>query len=256
MLSLREIASKKNIFIAAHRGSSGTAPENTLAAYRDAVDAGADLVETDVQFTADGYAVAFHDKNLSRTTDGSGLAREITLDKINKLDAGAWFDEKFRGEHIPLLTDVIRLIKGKCYLNIEVKNIEGDDMDSRLDKIISIIRSENYENYTLFSSFYYNTLLKIKQTYPTFPTAAIRIPRDTRLPSQIIDEVHCDAFICSLEEMTADVAEDISTNRIYTAIYLVDTEEELKTALTMPVKALVTNYPARIKSLLDELGIK
>lgn len=253
MLPLREIATKKELFIAAHRGSSGTAPENTLTAYNEAILAGADIIEADVQMTADGHAVAFHDKNLSRTTNGSGLARDTKFDDLRRLDAGSWFSDKFKGEHIPLLTDVIRLIKSKCYLNIEVKNIEGEDLSRRINNIIDIIQQENFENYTLFSSFYYNTLLKIKELYPVFPTAAIRIPRDTRLPSQILEETGCEAFICSLEELTPDVVDDISKKSIYSGVYLIDTEEQIEAALKLPVKTLVTNYPARIRNYLTAL---
>lgn len=252
MLPIREIATKKDLFVAAHRGSSGTAPENTIAAYLEAIKAGADIVEADVQMTQDRKVIAFHDKNISRTTEGSGRVKDMNYDEFKDLDAGSWFSDKYKGEHIPLLSEIIRTIKGKCYLNIEVKNIEGDDFGEKIEKIIEVIHKEDYQDFTIFSSFYYNTLYQLKQKYPDFPTAAIRIPKDTRLPSVIAGETGCEAFICSIDEMTEDVADDIKSSGMFAACYLVDSREDLDRVLKLPVRGLVTNYPAKIKSLLKK----
>lgn len=252
MKTIRERAIDKQLLIAAHRGSSGTAPENTLAAFKEAMEAGADIVEADIQMTSDGYVVAFHDKNLSRTTTGSGRLKDMSYNNINQLDAGDWFSDKFKGEGIPLLSDIIKLIKGKCYLNIEVKNIEGNDLGEKIKKIIDIITEQDFSRFTVFSSFYYDTLFELKKQNPEFPTAAIRIPKDTRPPSQLIREVGCDAFICSLDELTNDVVEDIKNNHIFTACYLIDTKEDLDKVLNLPVRAIVTNYPAKIKEMLNQ----
>jgi glycerophosphoryl diester phosphodiesterase len=252
LLPIKEIAFKKDFFIAAHRGSSGTAPENTLAAYRDAINAGADIVEADVQMSADGKAVVFHDKFLSRTTDGKGKISDLDYDNFKNADAGSWFDQRFKNEHIPLISDVIDTINNHCYLNIEVKNIEGDNLGGNIERIIEIIIAKGYRDYTAFSSFYYNTLYQLKRKYPEFPTVAIRIPKDTRLPSQILKETGSDAFIAAIEEFTPDVSADIRQNNIFSAVYTVNTKEEFDYAMTLPVRTLVTNFPARIKEYLDE----
>ena len=91
MLPIREIATKKDLFVAAHRGSSGTAPENTIAAYLEAIKAGADIVEADVQMTQDRKVIAFHDKNIStpvadrieRDSPGMFLFRGLSLQAIH-----------------------------------------------------------------------------------------------------------------------------------------------------------------------------
>ena len=77
----------------AHRGASGTFPENTLSAFRAAIDAGADMCELDVQLTRDGAVVVIHDDTVDRTTDGKGEVAELTLEELKRLDAGA----KFKG---------------------------------------------------------------------------------------------------------------------------------------------------------------
>jgi glycerophosphoryl diester phosphodiesterase len=252
LLPIKEIAREKDFFIAAHRGSSGTAPENTLAAYREAIKAGADIVEADVQMSADGKAVVFHDKNLSRTSDGKGKISDLDYDNFKNADAGSWFNEKFKNEHIPLINDVINTIKGHCYLNIEVKNIESDNLGDSIEKIIEIIIANDYRDYTVFSSFYYNTLYELKRKYPAFPTVAIRIPKDTRPPSQILAETNSDAFIAAIDEFTPELINDIKENHIFAAVYTVNTKEEFDYAIILPVKTLVTNFPARIKEYLNE----
>lgn len=93
-----------------HRGSSSDAPENTLAAIRSAIAAGAGGIEIDIQLTLDGVPVVIHDDALDRTTDGAGLVAAARADEIASLDAGCWFGPQFAGERVPLLTDVLDLL--------------------------------------------------------------------------------------------------------------------------------------------------
>ena len=87
----------------AHRGASGRAPENTLAAFKRAIELGVDAVELDLHGTADGEIVAIHDSTLDRTTDLHGHINETTLKTIQSADAGGWFDAEFAGESVPTL---------------------------------------------------------------------------------------------------------------------------------------------------------
>ncbi|RSM45945.1 glycerophosphodiester phosphodiesterase [Actinoplanes sp. ATCC 53533] len=95
----------------AHRGYSAVAPENTLPALAAAVLAGATLVEFDVRTTADGVPVVIHDRTVDRTTDGAGQVGELTLDELSALDAGSWFSPAYAGTRIPLLREVIDLLR-------------------------------------------------------------------------------------------------------------------------------------------------
>lgn len=93
----------------AHRGGAATAPENTLAAIRQAAKNGADGVEIDVRVTSDGIPVLMHDASLKRTTNGRGKVTNTTLAEIKKLDAGSWHGAAFKGEKIPTLAETMRL---------------------------------------------------------------------------------------------------------------------------------------------------
>lgn len=108
--------------VIAHRGASGVAPENTLAAVRAAVEAGADACELDVRATKDGYLVLLHDAILDRTTDGAGLLQESTLAAVRMLDAGAWMERPHAGERVPTLREVLDELKGSpCEAVVELK---------------------------------------------------------------------------------------------------------------------------------------
>lgn len=95
--------------VTGHRGASAIAPENTKAAFRLAIELGADGLEFDVQRTSDGELVVMHDAMLDRTTNGTGAVFDTPFEQLAGLDAGGWFDERFAGEPIPRLADVLQL---------------------------------------------------------------------------------------------------------------------------------------------------
>src|SRR4051812_12709361 len=107
--------------VAAHRGCSQDAPENTLAAFSRALDVGADLVEFDVHVSADGDVIVIHDDKVDRTTNGSGEVARLRTEEIKTLDAGSWFSDAYAGEPVPLLDEVLDLLKGRAVPLIEIK---------------------------------------------------------------------------------------------------------------------------------------
>jgi glycerophosphoryl diester phosphodiesterase len=105
----------------AHRGASRHAPENTLAAFSIAIDQGIDAIEFDVRLTRDGVPVVLHDDRLDRTTDGRGPVAAASFAAVRRLDAGSWFDPRFRGERVPTLAEVLDCAGDRCGVNIEMK---------------------------------------------------------------------------------------------------------------------------------------
>src|SRR5437867_120130 len=98
----------------AHRGASGRAPENTHVAFAAALELGVDAIEIDCQLSADGELVVIHDETLDRTTTGLGPVGAKTWGELATLDAGSWWDPRFRGERIPRLADVLAQIGGRA----------------------------------------------------------------------------------------------------------------------------------------------
>ncbi len=105
----------------AHRGASARAPENTLAAFEEAIRLGVDAIELDVHLSADGVPVVIHDDTVDRTTDGRGAVAALPLAALRRLDAGSWFGARFRGERIPTLEEALDCARRRCGLNIEIK---------------------------------------------------------------------------------------------------------------------------------------
>lgn len=110
--------------LCAHRGAMATHPENTLPAFQAAIEAGAHMIEFDVQLTEDSELVVIHDLSVDRTTDGSGRVAGLTLAEIRQLDAGSWKSSEFKGERVPTLDEVLEIMPLNIWLNIHIK---GED---------------------------------------------------------------------------------------------------------------------------------
>lgn len=112
----------RQFFIWAHRGASSEAPENTLASFVAAEEAGADGIELDIHLTRDGVPVVLHDATVDRTTNGSGAVSRLSLSALRRLDAGSWFAPGFVGEPVPTLEEVLDWAGGRLRLNLEIKD--------------------------------------------------------------------------------------------------------------------------------------
>ncbi|MCD8219598.1 MAG: glycerophosphoryl diester phosphodiesterase membrane domain-containing protein [Ruminococcus sp.] len=155
-----------------HRGLSTDAPENTLYAFSNAVDAGADFIELDVQQTKDGMLVVLHDSNLKRTTGLDWNIWEVTYDEIADLDAGSWFDPAYANARIPTLEDTLRFLDGRITLNIEIKPTEHTT-DTLEQDVVDCITANGYEKNCWVTSFSYRSLKPIKQINPEIQTGYI-----------------------------------------------------------------------------------
>ena len=115
--------------IIAHRGSSADRPECTLVSIQRAIEAGATAVVVDVRTTKDGHLVILHDATLDRTTNGKGKLQDKTLTEVRQLDAGSWFDPKYRDQRVPTLKEVLVLCKGKIDVLLDLKQ-QGDEYNT------------------------------------------------------------------------------------------------------------------------------
>ena len=110
--------------ICAHRGANETHPENTIAAFEEAVRLGAQMVEFDVRMTKDNKLIIMHDSSVDRTTNGAGLVEELTWNEVRILDAGGWKSKKFKGEKVPLFGEALDVFPKNIWLNIHLKGNE------------------------------------------------------------------------------------------------------------------------------------
>ncbi len=248
-MTLRSVLKKYDYLIVAHRGSSGVAPENTISSFIEAINSGAHCIEMDIQVTSDGIPIVFHDKWLSRTTNGTGLIQNLTFREIQKLDSGSWFSNRFSNETIPSLEDVFRLTKNRIVYNIELKNL-GSNPEKHIERIVNLIYQYNFNEKIIISSFYYSQLKLIKQIDAKIPTVAIRIPKDITLPSKIARTIGCEGLVCSIDEINNVFAQDANDNGLFLGVYSIDNAKELGFVLQYNIKAIITNFPRTILELL------
>lgn len=244
MITLAEYVSRTEFFTIAHRGASGIAPENTIAAMQLAIKHGAAMVEFDVQASADNCIVVFHDDDVQRTTNGTGALSAHTYDQLRKLDAGSWFNAAFTSEKIPLLHEVLAVVSGKAFINVEIKSRDQNPNASWLiRRLIHEFESRNLLPFSLFSSFDHELLIELREVSNAAHTCALNVPGDTRAPSEILKSCKAQAFGCSVLEMHDGIAQDCKEHGIPWGVYTVNSPEDLAYARSFGVKAVVTNEP-------------
>lgn len=146
--------------IFAHRGSKCNRPENTLAAFQEALHVNSDGIELDVHLSKDNQLVVIHDEKVNRTTSGRGRVCDMTLAQLKQLDAGSWFDKAFHKEKIPTLEEVLNLLLKENfagYLNIEIKTdiINYPGIEKQL---FTLMNTQTFPFKVIYSSFNINTL--------------------------------------------------------------------------------------------------
>ena len=160
------------MIVMAHRGFSSKAPENTMSAFIQALEAGAEGIELDVHLTGDGEVVVIHDHTLERTTSGSGPVSEMTLAEVQRFDAGAWFSQEFAGEKVPSLREVLELVKEhNVLLNVETKAALGYEQLN--DKVALLLDEYALWEKTIISSFNHYALVHMKQIRPQARTGIL-----------------------------------------------------------------------------------
>ena len=177
----------ESVKVTAHRGSSARAPENTLSAVREAITDGADFAEIDVQTTAEGEVVVFHDGDLMRMAGDSRRLKDLTLSQAKELDVGKKFNGEFVGEKIPTLAEVIRLSRGRIQLNIELKYNWPDP--SLAGKVVELLRREAFLTNCVITSLDPAALTEVQRLAPELKVGQIvtaSVGNVTRLPGQIL----------------------------------------------------------------------
>ena len=233
----------------AHRGASGIAPENTLAAFKKALEIGVDAVELDLHGTADGEIVVIHDSTLDRTTDRHGHINETTLETIQSADAGGWFDAEFAGEPVPTLTEALACIGKGTIAVLEIKDPliaeavvakihETDTLE--LTVVISFDTGQFYKTVRGIGTPYSDRAgsLEVRQQCMLSPIADL-CQRLGRIGGQ-----SAECLIISL--ITAEFAYQIRRQRgIALWCWTVDDLDRMREMEAFGVQGITSNYPER-----------
>ncbi len=240
----------------AHRGASGDglAPENTLAAVARALDLGVDLVEIDVRATRDGQLVVVHDADLDRTTDMTGLVRDLTLAEIRRADAGAWFGPAFRGERVPTLEEVLEVCRRRALVLIEIK------ADGIAERTLQAVDNLGSADQVVIQSFAPETVRRIKALRPAVPAALLvgRLPatpsrlRARRLVAQTL-ELGANALAIWSATLTPALVEEVRQRGVALWTWTVDDPLVMRDVILLGVQGVITNYPDRLNDTLEDL---
>ncbi|MHA6260260.1 glycerophosphodiester phosphodiesterase [Sporosarcina sp. CAU 1771] len=159
------------ILSVAHRGASGFAPENTAAAFRKAIELGADFLEFDVQMSKDGELIIIHDDKVDRTTNGSGLVSVFTLEELKQLDAGGGYHEDFSGEQLITLQELMEEFHGHVGLLLEIKK---PSMNIGIEeKVAEVLRQYSDLSNVIVQSFDAESMRKMNKLLPEIEIAVL-----------------------------------------------------------------------------------
>jgi glycerophosphoryl diester phosphodiesterase len=168
-----ELKGKKKPYVIAHRGNQTACPENTLAAFKRAIEDGADIIETDVHLTRDDVFVCIHDPSVDRTTNGKGLVADMTLAEIRLLSAGHG-RMGFEEERIPTLSETVGLIPEDMALALELKT--GRFLDEVVcERLIGTLKAEKVLERTVVLSFSMDHLKTMQRVCPAVYTGWITL---------------------------------------------------------------------------------
>jgi glycerophosphoryl diester phosphodiesterase len=238
--------------IYAHRGASNDAPENTLAAFRLAMEQGAEGIELDVQMTADGQLVVIHDETLDRTTNGHGLVVAHTYEEIKGLDASAKFGRGYRDEPIPLLREVLELIEPtQLELNIELKNgiIRYDGME---ESVVRLVKEYGMEKRVNLSSFNHYSIVKLKSLAPEIETAILYVA-GLYEPWNYAKTVGAGALHPYFYSVVPEIVVEAHQFGLKVRPYTVDEDRDIRKMIEAGVDAVITNHPLRMKRIRNEM---
>jgi glycerophosphoryl diester phosphodiesterase len=241
------------ILVIAHRGFSGAAPENTIAAFKKAIDLGVDMIELDIHLSKDGQIVVIHDDTLNRTTNGKGKVTSYTLNELKRLDAGSWFGSQFSGEKIPTLKEVLELTRGKMLLTIELK--KGDmgpyTMTDLADRSLQEVEKAGMLNQVIFASFDPSAIDRIRGKNPKIPVALI-YNQSWTFPQEVTGGRPVSILSCSGKVLTQTNISNAHQRGMKVMAWTLNTEEHMQRFLNMGVDGIITDYPDFLIKILQK----
>jgi len=231
--------------VIAHRGASGTLPENTLPAYELAIAQRADMIEIDLHRTRDHATVVTHDDDLTRL-GGRGAVADADAAGIRALDAGD-------GAVVPLLDEVLDAFGDRIPFNLELKRGHRQRYEGLEAATLTAVERRGLLASTLFSSFDDPTLAELRSRSADARIALLLSARNAGRPIERAQAVGAEAINPSLLVATPELIEAAHAEGLAVYVYTVDAEPDMRRLLALGVDGLFTNFPARLRALLESL---
>ncbi|MGD9045622.1 MAG: glycerophosphodiester phosphodiesterase [Desulfobacterales bacterium] len=236
---------KRTVEITGHRGTKVKAPENTLSAVRHAIAEGADFAEIDVQTTADGIVVLFHDDDFMRVASLNRRLRDINYSELKDIDVGSWFAPEFSSERIPTLQEIIDLTRGRIKLNIELKYTWPDP--TLTEKVVNIIRQNRFSSDCVVSSLNFSAVTEVKQSFPELTTGFIVFKAAGDL-----SRMEADFLSISAAQATARLVRQLHRHGRAVHVWTVNDFNNIISMIERGVDNIITDYPRDVRRFIEE----
>lgn len=237
--------------IYAHRGSSGTHPENTLAAFRHAASLPIHGVEFDVHLSKDGELVIIHDEKINRTSNGKGFVKDLTLAELREYDFGSWFSKEFKGEKIPHLAEVLEIFSNTTHhINIELKT-DVISYDGIVKEVLQLVDSMALQSRVVISSFNHDTLREAKKLAPHIETATLSM-KEFANPFDYVHAIPADALHISLRTARRPSTEKVVNQGVPVRVFTVNKVKYIELLRKIGVQAIFTDFPEKMLVYLNE----
>ncbi len=240
-------------WVIAHRGASADAPENTLAAFRRALELGVDWIELDVRFSADQRLAVIHDPRLGRTTNGRGRVNQRTAQELSQLDAGSWFGRRFAGERVPLLEEVFEEVwPTRAGLLIEIKT-EPSDPAGAAGLILDLVGGWVRSGRVILQSFDHSLVRSLNDSNPGIPTAALI---EHHSPDPVAQTISTGSGIMAIKWrlLRRSLVETCRFRGLRVFSWTVNREGDLRRAVQWGLDGIITNHPDRLLGMLARRG--
>jgi glycerophosphoryl diester phosphodiesterase len=253
--------------IIAHRGASALAPENTLAAFRKAIEDGADGIEFDVRFAKDRVPVVIHDAKLERLAKREGRVSHYTSQELQSLDVGSWFNDKnphkssgkFSLETVPTLESLLAFLgdyKGLLYLEIKCRE---DESDLLVETVCQLIRQSDLLPQIIVKSFNLEAVRQARRLLPEIRTAALFAPkildvlRKKKRLFQKAQECEASELSIHFSLATEKFVRRAAKKNLPVTIWTANNPVWVRRAVNLGINAIITNNPARLIAMRDEV---
>jgi glycerophosphoryl diester phosphodiesterase len=241
------------VFIIGHRGASGHAPENTLAAFKKAVALGATFIETDLQLSRDARFVAIHDDTLDRTTNGQGKVHDQTLGALRRLDTGSWFGSEYSGERIPTLEEILEFSKKNdivFYLELKPSGSWGGE-----HALIGALRESGEVARVVVISFDPAILAGLRKIEPTLMTGVLY---DGQLadPLKTAVDVGARQLVVRGDLVTPAMIVEARNRDLQVVCWTVNHPAHIRLLIAAGVDGIMSDYPDRLVAALKRDGEK
>ncbi|MHA2500460.1 MAG: glycerophosphodiester phosphodiesterase [Candidatus Hodarchaeales archaeon] len=239
------------VLVIAHRGASGWAPENTLPAFQKAAELEADMIEFDIQLSADRHIVVIHDKTVDRTTNGTGRVAEKSFAELRQLDAGAWFAPNFAGTRIPTLREVLSTISDSIQLNIELKHFDLESNFFEQD-VAAIVTEFDLLHRAIFAARHPKSITRLKELIPGIDCVLLQKERTEDEYVEALLRLNLKVAQIRRRSMNQAFINRLHEHKILINLFYADEAEEMRNFITMGIDGILTNYPDRLRKVIHD----